>query len=78
MTVYPANRPPVARTLADRRIRIDRPARVDLKSAFTDPDEEDVLTYTATSSNEAVATAAVDSTGVRLTPKTTGQRPGSR
>ena len=73
VTVYPANRPPVALTLADRKIRIDRPARVELTSAFTDPDDEDVLTYTATSSNEAVATAAVDSTGVLITPRTTGQ-----
>ena len=73
VTVYPSNRPPVARTLADRRIRIDRPARVDLTSAFTDPDEGDVLTYTATSSNEAVATAAVEGTVMSITPKSLGQ-----
>ena len=73
VTVYPSNRPPVARTLADRRIRIDRPARVDLTSAFTDPDETDVLTYTATSSNEAVATAAVEGTVMSITPKSLGQ-----
>ena len=44
VTVYPSNRPPAARTPADRKIRIDRPARVELTSAFTDPDEGDVLT----------------------------------
>ena len=32
-----------------------------------------MLTYTAASSNEAVATAAVEGTGLRITPKTTGQ-----
>ena len=73
VTVYPANRPPVAGTLADRKIRIGSPDRVDLSDAFTDPDETDVLTYTAASSNEAVATAAVEGTGLRITPKTTGQ-----
>ena len=75
VTVYPANRPPVAGTLADRKIRIDRPARVELTSAFTDPDEGDVLTYTAASSNEAVATAAVEGTGVGIAPKSIGQTP---
>ena len=69
VTVYPANRPPVAGTLADRKIRIGSPDRVDLSDAFTDPDETDVLTYTAASSNEAVATAAVDSTGVLPHPQ---------
>ncbi len=73
VTVYPANRPPVARTLADRKIRIGNPARVELSDAFTDPDETDVLTYTAASSNEAVATAAVEGTGVLITPRKTGQ-----
>ena len=73
VTVYPANRPPVAGTLADRKIRIGSPDRVELSDAFTDPDETDVLTYTAASSNEAVATAAVEGTGLRITPKTTGQ-----
>ena len=73
VTVYPANRPPVALTLADRKIRIDRPARVELTSAFTDPDEGDVLTYTAASSNEAVATAAVEGTGMGIAPKSIGQ-----
>ncbi len=73
VTVYPANRPPQALTLADRKIRIDRPARVELSTAFTDPDETDVLTYTATSSNEAVATAAVEGTGVNIAPKSIGQ-----
>ena len=73
VTVYPANRPPVAKSLADRKIRIGSPDRVELSDAFTDPDETDVLTYTAASSNEAVATAAVEGTGLRITPKTTGQ-----
>ncbi len=73
VTVYPSNRPPEAKALADRKIRIGSPARVELASAFTDPDEEDVLTYTATSSNEAVAPVAVEGTGVRLTPKSLGQ-----
>ena len=73
VTVYPANRPPVAQTLGDRKIRIDRPARVDLSTAFTDPDEGDVLTYTAMSSNEAVATAAVEGSGVNIAPKSLGQ-----
>ena len=73
VTVYPANRPPVALTLADRKIRIDRPDRVDLTSAFTDPDETDVLTYTAASSDEAVATAAVEGTGMGIAPKSIGQ-----
>ncbi len=63
----------MARTLADRKIRIDRPARVELSDAFTDPDETDVLTYTAASSNEAVATAAVEGTGLLITPRKTGQ-----
>ncbi len=73
VTVYPSNRPPVARTLADRKIRIDRPDRVELTTAFTDPDEGDVLTYTAASSNEAVATAAVEGTGMGIAPKSIGQ-----
>ena len=73
VTVYPANRAPVAGTLADRKIRIGSPDRVDLKNAFTDPDEADVLTYTAASSNEAVATAAVEGIGVLITPRKTGQ-----
>ena len=73
VTVYPANRPPVAGTLADRKIRIDRPDRVELTTAFTDPDEGDVLTYTAASSNEAVATAAVGGTGMGIAPKSIGQ-----
>ena len=73
VTVYPANRPPVAGTLADRKIRIGSPDRVELSDAFTDPDEGDALTYTAASSNEAVATAAVEGIGVLITPKTTGQ-----
>ena len=73
VTVYPANRPPVALTLADRKIRIGSPARVELSDAFTDPDVQDVLTYTAASSNEAVATAAVEGTGLRITPRKTGQ-----
>ena len=73
VTVYPANRPPVAGTLADRKIRIGSPDRVELSDAFTDPDETDVLTYTAASSNEAVATAAVEGTGLRITPRKTGQ-----
>ena len=71
--MYPANRAPVAGTLADRKIRIGSPDRVDLKNAFTDPDETDVLTYTAASSNEAVATAAVEGIGVLITPRKTGQ-----
>ena len=73
VTVYPANRPPVAQTLGDRKVRIDRPARVELSTAFTDPDEGDALTYTATSSNEAVATAAVEGTAVDIAPKSLGQ-----
>ena len=73
VTVYPANRPPVAKALADRKIRIGSPDRVELSDAFTDPDETDVLTYTAASSNEAVATAAVEGTGLRITPKSIGQ-----
>ena len=73
VTVYPANRPPVAKALADRKIRIGSPDRVELTSAFTDPDETDVLTYTAASSNEAVATAAIEGTGLRITPKSIGQ-----
>ena len=73
VTVYPANRAPVAGTLADRKIRIDRPDRVELTTAFTDPDEGDVLTYTAASSNEAVATAAVGGTGMGIAPKSIGQ-----
>ena len=70
VTVYPANRPPVAKSLADRKIRIGSPDRVDLKNAFTDPD---ALTYTAASSNEAVATTAVEGTGLLITPRKTGQ-----
>ena len=73
VTVYPANRAPVARTLADRKIRIDRPARVELSDAFTDLDVQDVLTYSAASSNEAVATAAVEGTAVNIAPKSVGQ-----
>ena len=73
VTVYPANRAPVARTLADRKIRIDRTARVELSDAFTDPDVQDVLTYSAASSNEAVATAAVEGTAVNIAPKSVGQ-----
>ena len=69
VTVYPANRAPVARTLADRKIRIDRTARVELSDAFTDPDVQDVLTYSAASSNEAVATAAVEGTGGEHRPQ---------
>ena len=73
VTVYPANRPPVAKALADRKIRIDRPARVELSDAFTDPDVQDVLTYSAASSNEAVATAAVEGSAVNIAPKSVGQ-----
>ena len=73
VTVYPTNRPPVAGTLADRKIRIGRPDRVELSTAFADPDEVDVLTYTATSSNEAVATAAVEGTAVLIDPKSIGE-----
>ena len=73
VTVYPTNRSPVAQTVDDRKVRIDRPARVELSTAFTDPDEGDVLTYAATSSNEAVATAAVEGSGVDIAPKSLGQ-----
>ncbi len=74
VTVYPPNRPPVvAQTPADRKVRIDSLARVELSEAFTDPDVGDVLTYTATSSNEAVATAAVEGSGVNIAPKSPGQ-----
>ena len=74
VTVYPPNRPPVvAQALADRKVRIDSLARVELSEAFTDPDVGDVLTYTATSSNEAVATAAVEGSGVNIAPKSPGQ-----
>ena len=73
VTVYPPNRPPVAQALADRKVRIDSLARVELSEAFTDPDVGDVLTYTATSSDEAVATAAVEGSGVNIAPKSPGQ-----
>ena len=74
VTVYPPNRPPVvAQAPADRKVRIDSLARVELSEAFTDPDVGDVLTYTATSSNEAVATAAVEGSGVNIAPKSPGQ-----
>ena len=46
---------------------------MELSEAFTDPDVGDVLTYTATSSNEAVATAAVEGSGVNIAPKSPGQ-----
>ena len=74
VTVYPPNRPPVvAQAPADRKVRIDSLARVELSEAFTDPDVGDVLTYTATSSDEAVATAAVEGSGVNIAPKSPGQ-----
>ena len=74
VTVYPPNRPPVVvQAPADRKVRIDSLARVELSEAFTDPDVGDVLTYTATSSNEAVATAAVEGSGVNIAPKSPGQ-----
>ena len=69
----PANRPPVAvGRLAPLRIGVDEASvTVDVSGAFRDPDG-DRLTYAATSSAPAVATAAVSGSTVTVTPVATG------
>ena len=69
----PANRPPVAvGTLAPLTIAVDEASvTVEVSGAFRDPDG-DRLTYAATSSSPAVATAAVSGSTVRVTPMAPG------
>ena len=74
VTVAPsANGPPVAvGTLAPLRIGVDEGAvTVEVSGAFRDPDG-DRLTYAATSSAPAVATAAVSGSTVTVTPVAPG------
>ena len=62
------NPPQAATTLADQNLIARQAAFThDLRDAFTDSDG-DALTYTATSSNEAVATAVIFGTALNVTP----------
>ena len=69
----PENRPPVAvGTLPPVRVAAgDAALTVEVASAFSDPDG-DALTYGATSSSPAVASAAVSGSGVTVTPLAEG------
>ncbi len=72
VTVQPRNRGPKARTLGSQRVRLGGTALVDLSPVFSDPNG-DPLRYSASSSNEAVATVSVEGTGVHITAQTEGQ-----
>ena len=69
----PANRPPVAvGTLAPLTVGVDEASvTVEVSGAFRDPDG-DRMTYAATSSSPAVATAAVSGSTVTVTPVAPG------
>ena len=61
------NRPPgPVGTVRDRTVRIGKPVKVGLARYFDDPDG-DALTYTAASSNTAVATTSVSGSSVTIT-----------
>ena len=61
------NRPPLARgAIPPITVAVDSTVSVDASSYFTEPDGE-VLTYSATSSNSAVATVAVSGSTVSVT-----------
>ena len=72
VTVQPRNRGPKARTLRSQRVRLGGSVLVDLSPVFSDPNG-DRLSYSASSSNEAVATVSVEGTGVRIAAQTEGQ-----
>ena len=72
VTVQARNRGPKARTLGSQRVRLGGTALVDLSPVFSDPNG-DRLRYSASSSNEAVATVAVEGAGVRIAAQTEGQ-----
>ena len=72
VTVQPRNRGPKARTLGSQRVRLGGSVLVDLSPVFSDPNG-DRLRYSASSSNEAVATVAIEGTGVRIAAQTEGQ-----
>ena len=65
----PSNRPPVARGSIDDLSLIEsgEPRRVDVQDKFRDPNR-DRLTYTASSSDESIATVSVDGSMVTVTP----------
>ena len=72
VTVQPRNRGPKARSLGSQRVRLGGSVLVDLSPVFSDPNG-DRLRYSASSSNEAVATVSVEGTGVRIAAQTEGQ-----
>jgi len=62
-----SNAPPqVAQTIENQSLKVGTPFIRDLSTAFSDPDG-DAFTYTATSSDEAVATAVIDPVNSTLT-----------
>jgi 2',3'-cyclic-nucleotide 2'-phosphodiesterase (5'-nucleotidase family)/DNA/RNA endonuclease YhcR with UshA esterase domain len=69
----PANNPPVlAKSMDDKTATAGGPAvTLDLNGVFSDPDG-DTLTYSATSSNPAVATVAVSGNTLQVTPVAAG------
>ncbi len=73
MVIEPANDPPtLSGTLDDQVVTIGTPSIISVAAAFSDPDGDD-LSYTATSSDTAIATVAMS--GADLT--TTGVSAGS-
>ena len=65
----PSNRPPVARGSIDDLSLIEsgEPQPIDVQDKFRDPNR-DRLTYTASSSDESIATVSVDGSMVTVTP----------
>ena len=68
----PGNRAPVARgIIPDQDVNTGESVAVEVSSYFADPDN-DQLTYTASSSNEAVATATIPNDEVTITGESAG------
>ncbi|WEK54366.1 MAG: S-layer homology domain-containing protein [Candidatus Cohnella colombiensis] len=72
LTVTPANKPPIGLDIPDQSLEAGTSAKeIDLSSYFSDPEHE-VLTYTTTVQNGALATASVTGDKLSITPLAEG------